>query len=498
VLGIAAFDLRFHEFWRDEANAALLGRAVSWGSLLQAMRYEGVPPLFHVILKIATAVLPGPLALVATGALGLSVLLFGTYRLLLALSGSARSAARATLALSLTYIYAYELGVMVRQYTLGLGLALLSFSHLREAIRTEDVRRVRAGALAAALSALTSAHSACVAGAGLLAFGVVSIARRRPLRTILPLALTLPCFALVAYLASPFPDRIWSANEEVELYPADSIRLSLQALVEGVMPSDWWLVETCLPAPIARAAAALRAASLAGLLGAAALAFTARTRGGRGASAFDAIAVMASWPPLLYIIVHHYWGSFRHHLFLGMPLVVIVAGRALEATGAPLRRSWRRAALALMVPWLFHETALSAGSFALDHRYQFSNTKSAAELLAGGARVVADAEWRSGAMLLWRPDITMRSASWGGRPFRYFRPDNDWHQEVPIPPLVAEECRVAPDRVYFVGFEPALGELTACTRRVEYPRAELDDHPATWETFELFRMDCACVGGVLR
>jgi hypothetical protein len=181
-----------------------------------------------------------------------------------------------------------------------------------------------------------------------------------------------------------------------------------------------------------------------------------------------------------------------------MPLVVIVAGWALDRTGASLGRSWRRAALVLMIPWLFHETALSAASFALDYRYQFSNTKSAAAVLAGGARVVADAEWRSAAMLLWRPDITMRSASWGGRPFRYIRADSDWHREVPIPPLVAKECQAAPDRVYFAGFEPALGDLSSCTRRIEYPRVPFDDHPVTWETFDLFRMDCACVGRALR
>ena len=83
--------------------------------------------------------------------------------------------------------------------------------------------------------------------------------------------------------------------------------------------------------------------------------------------------------------------------------------------------------------------------------------------------------------------------SWQGRRFRYIRADSEWHVEVPVPPLVAEECREAPDRVYFAGFEPALGELSACATRVEYPRILFDDHPSTWETFDLFRMDCACV-----
>src|SRR5262249_52639310 len=152
--------------------------------------------------------LPGPLALVLVGALGLGVLLFGTHRLLVAISGERRAAARVTLALSLTYVYAYELGVVVRQYALGLGLSLLSFALLRDPLRWCGRRRaVRAGALAAGLAALTSPHAACVAGGGLLAFGLLSLARRRPLRAWWPILLTLPAFALDLYLASPFPDR---------------------------------------------------------------------------------------------------------------------------------------------------------------------------------------------------------------------------------------------------------------------------------------------------
>jgi len=497
IVAIALFDLRWHEFWRDEANAMLEARAVPWGAFLEAMRVEGIPPLFHVLLKIAGAVLPNPLALVAVGALDLGVLLFGTYRLLVALSGAPRAAARVTLALSFTYVYAYELGAVIRQYTLGLGLALLSFAYLRDALRLGDRRAVRAGALAAGLAALASAHSACVAGGALLSFGLISLARRRSIRGWWPILLTLPAFALVVYLAAPYPGRTGEANLAQSYPPGVTLRLSLQALVEGVMPHDWWHLEAFLPRRLADVVAALRSLAFWGVLTGAGVALAARILALRGrwrTGAFEVIAVLGSLPPLLVIIVLHYWGFYRHHLFLGMPLLVVLAGWGLDAglTG-PIAGAARRLGLALLAPWLLFQAVLGAGSFALDQRYPFSDTKAAARMLPPEARLITDTHWRSTGVMFWRPDVQMRSAGWNGRRYRYIRPDQDWFRNVSIPPIVAEECRAAPDRVYFAGVAASLGALGRCASPVAYPKSPFETQPFTWETFDLFRMDCSCV-----
>ncbi len=498
VVAIALFDLRWHEFWRDEANAMLEARAVPWSAFLEAMRVEGIPPLFHVALKLAGWALPNPLALVLVGALDLSVLLFGTYRLLVALSGAPRAAARVTLALSITYVYAYELGVMIRQYTLGLGLALLSFAYLRDALRLGDRRAVRAGALAGGLAALASAHSACVAGGALLSFGLLSIARRRALRAWWPVLLALPAFALVVYLASPYPGRTGEANMAQSFPPAVTVRLSLQALVEGVMPQDWWYLASFVPAPLAGPLAALRSLAFWGVISSALVAVATRIGALRArwrTGAFEVIAVLASLPPLLVIIVFHYWGFYRHHLFLGMPLLVVLAGWGLDVgISGPISGVARQTGLALLAPWLLFQGVVAAGSFALDHRYPFSDTLAAARMLAPGARLVTDTHWQSTGVMFWRPDVQMRSAGWGGRPYRYIRPDQDWFRNVPIPPLIVEECRAAPERVYFAGVTASLGALGRCASPIEYPRSPFETQPFTWESFSLSRMDCACVG----
>ncbi len=500
VLAIAVFDLGWHEPWRDEVGAMLTARAVPWGSLLLAMRYEGVPPLFHALLKLAGAVLPNPTALVAVGALGFAVLLVGTYRLLLAISSAPRAAARLTFAFSLTYAYGYELGVVIRQYALGLGLALLSFAYLRDALRATAPRRaVRAGSLAAGLAALASAHSACVAGAGLLAFGLLSVVRRRRLRAWWPILLTLPVFALDAWLASPFPDRIAKANVTLVQRPYTTYRLALQALVTGVMPDDWWFVEGAGGPLVLNLYAVLRSLAFWGCLAAAALGLASRAgllRRRWRVEAFDLIAAVAAWPPLLEIIVHHYWGAYRHHLFLGMPLLVIVTGWGLHARfSAPFADEARRTALALLFPWFALQISMGVSCVALDAALHFSDTKSASRVLAPGAHVVAESEWRPLGLLFWRPDIQLRAAAWEGRPFRYIRPDRAWGRLGPLPPLVKEECAAAPERVYFAGSAGAMGPLAACGKRVEYLRKMKGEQPMTFETFDLFRVDCGCVQG---
>jgi hypothetical protein len=312
VAGTALFSFHHHEPWRDEVGAMLEASAVPWGEFMHAMRVEGIPPLYHALLKVLGAVLPHRAALIAAGALGLSVLLLGTYRLIEAIVGASR-AAWLTLAFSLTYAYAYELGVMIRQYTLGLGLSLLCFAYLRGALAEPGRRKLWAGTIAGGLAALTSPHSACVAGGGLLAFGVLSLAQRRRPVAWWPALLTLPCFALVLYNALPFPGRTYEGNQLFHYPPSVTLRLSVQALVTGVMPFDWWHAESFVPARLVRPFAVLRSLAFWALIAGAALSIAARARTLRrswGVESFDVLSVLFSWPPLLIIVVRHYWGFY--------------------------------------------------------------------------------------------------------------------------------------------------------------------------------------------
>lgn len=498
VLAIAIFSFRFHEVWRDEAGAMLEAREVPWRSLLDAMRLEGIPPLFHAMLKVASTVLPNSLALVAVGAFDACLLLWGTYRLLVAISDAPRSAARLTMAFAFTYVFAYELGVVIRQYTLGLGLALLAWAYLRNALRSGQRRDVHAGTIAAGLSALASAHSACVAGGVLLSFGCISLLRRRPWQSWSAIFWALPCFALDLYLAAPFPERTPEGNLARHIPHGSAIPLSLQALVAGIMPSDWWMVEAFVPPSFQGPVAMLRSLAFWGTLGAVLATIGARIAVRKIASRvdhFDLVAIFSSWMPLLVIIVMHYWGFYRHHLFLAVPALIVVVGHALDArVEGQLAGPLRRAGLYLLVPWFAFQSLLTVGSFALDLRYPFSDTRAASRIPVEGARLISDTEWRTLGVLFWRPDVHMRAGGWNGKPYRYLRPDRSWHSYAPITPLIVEECAADPDRVYFLGEAASLANLRPCASAIGYPKTPFETHPFTWESFDVFRMDCACVG----
>src|SRR5258708_29374802 len=118
-------------------------------------------------------------------------------------------------ALGLSYSYAYEFGVVIRPYALSAGFGLLTNACLRDALRTLRVRSVVLGTAAAALCALSSTHGATIAGAALVAFGLVALSRSRGLRLALPTLGGLPFFAVVPYIVLPFPARSPQLNVDM-------------------------------------------------------------------------------------------------------------------------------------------------------------------------------------------------------------------------------------------------------------------------------------------
>ena len=466
------------------------------------MRIEGTPPLFHVLVKLATYLFALPVALSLVGALGYATLLAGTYRLLFAISGSRRASFVLMLLFAATYSYSYELGVMVRQYGGALGLIFLSFAYLRDGLRLERTRDVAFGALFGGLAAMCASMSACVAGGGLLAFGLLALMRRGGIRFGWPVLLALPCF-YVAYLSmAPWPGRWTEGNTEWKKAPDEVVRVIKSAFVRGAMPVDWWAAGfwARTAAGIVRWAV-LRQYAFMGIGAATILGFLVRLRAIRrrpSLESFDVLAVVLGWVPLLYIFVDFYWGSYRHMLFVGLPAIVIGAGWAIDGRiDAPWAKWLARAWLPLAAPWFALQAALLYRDLALDVTLPFSETKMLASLLPEDARVVTDTDWRAEGMLLWRPDITMRSGPGFGRHFRYVIHDAAYPYSAPIRPLVIEECKVAPDRVFYVG-----GAVEArCLTNLGHPEVRISERaPSTYhytpteEQFDLSQVDCACLG----
>jgi hypothetical protein len=488
---LMAYDWRYHEFWRDEAQAFTLARDVPLDMFYGALRMEGIPPLYFLLLRLASGILPSPFPLILVGGIGNGALLFGTYKLLYSVSGARRGSLLMTLAFSLTYVYSYELGVIVRQYPLGLGLALLCLAHLREAIRSGRNRDVWLGTASGALACLTTAHAACIAGGAMLVFGLTMLVRRGGPRLGWPVVLALPFAAIALHMAGKYPGRIALGNVDARRDRLYLLELALHMLPSSSMPSDWWRGDT-LESTLkwqgwARGAAVT--CLMAAFVIAAAVRFVTSLRRRPDVELFVPGAIVASWAALLEIIGNHYYGYYRHHLHFSIPLIVLLAGWCIDSTWeAPSVRWLRRASLAAMGPWfLFHHVVLDENLW-MDAHYAFSDTKEHALALPRGAHVISSSDETTVAMIAWRPDLSLRSASSHGRHFRYQICDTAWFDYVNADPLVTDECRAAPDRVYTTF-------ATRCGTQVADVLAGVFDRPVNREGFGMWRVDCACVGG---
>lgn len=483
AIAVFAFTRAYHEFWRDEIQALLLGRDVPLGSILGAMRYEGTPPLFHLLLKILCLAFAPPTALALGGAAGYAILLAGTYHLLRVVSRRPRASLGITLALALTNTYAYELGVVCRSYGIGLGLDLAGIAELMVALRLRRPRRALQGALLCGLGALTSAHAACVAGAALASYAIVTWMRDRRVDLIKPTLAALPSFALVAYVISPFADRTPEAAAPGNPGLKHALALAYDFLSSGGLAGGWWHHEGTEPPPrfpifpLFAAAIALLAA----------LRVTSRRRD-RLFDLFPLGVLILSWATLLYIFIAWYFGGYRHHLFLWIPTLVVAIGLLADGRFARGRaRIGLAAAAILLVPWAGYQLHLSWDDFTGDLRGAFSQTRAAAAALPEGAQVVSDHDYSIVGIRLYRDDVTLRSQDGQGRVFGHLIVDRLWHQRAAIRPLVRAACAAAPDRTVLAhGRGPLVGS-GRCLARIQGRDALLPT-----ERFDLYRVDCAC------
>ena len=471
----------FHEFWRDEVQTVLIARAVPFERLVSALRTEGVPPLVFVVLKVLD-VLPTPYPLSALAAIGYATLLFGTYRLLLSITQSPARSMVATVAFAFTDTYFYELGVVVRQYGLGLGLALACAASLAQAIRSEQPRHARWGALFGALAASTTAHSACLAGAALLSFSIVRFAQKPALRSVAAPLCALPAFLFTFFVIAPYPDRAAENLAVAQPTVERAITEARALLIDSVLCPGWWHPETF-------------DSLIRGIIELVKLAFAgALALGWRGLwrrpclVAFYAAVVLLNGVTLLYIFIYRYSGAYRHHLFMFIPVMII--GVALSLAPSDSRgpgRLLQLVPLALLLPWFLYQFYVCGSDLVRDHEGAFSQTRAASSVFPADARVViAGPDTLAAGLLFWRPDLSMRSLTSAGRSFRYMIADRRWHESAALDPILADECRRAPE-VFVVGPGGQHPGVTGCATDVASQSPSLLS-----ESFEVFKLSCAC------
>jgi hypothetical protein len=503
---LVAFDLRYHEYWRDEVHAALLSASVPLHRFLLAKRIEGPPFALDLLTLVFREILSPEWSLLLAGAIGYSILLFGTYRCIVSISCRRVASLVVTALFAGTYVYAYEFGIVIRAYGLGAGLALLTNAYLRDALRQRAMRPVVLGTVAGGLCAISSTHAATFAAGSFVAFALVAVWRDRGIRSVLPTLGALPLFALVAYLALPFPGRSPDLNAD-EHRPGELFgRLALQAVSGGFTPQDWWVAASFGSPVTLDVIAMLRHAAVIGVALGVAYSVLVRIvdvtdeyREYRPALVYDLLSIGIGWLPLLEIVINHYWGSPRHHAFFGIPVVVALAGWGLQRPfgASGLARWLSSGALVFASPWFAFQLVLCTRDVDLDIRLPFSDTKEAARMLPPGAHVVADSLTTQEGYMFWRPGIVMRGADEGGRHLEATVFDSAWHIRVPLAPLVRQECADAPDRTYYSGAKGSVGAFDGCLRLLHRATPASEQLRAD-ERLDLWQVNCQCVAAPSR
>lgn len=484
TLFVAWFHARWHEPWRDEVQPVLIGRALD-ADAWHVLRLEGVPPVYFALVSLIGRVVPPPYDLASAGAIGYAVLLTGTYRFLRVLSGNPRGSLFVTAALGTTGPFVYELGVIARQYGLGLGLCFWGAGLLARELRDGDRRDAWKGAALLALAALTSAHAACFAGGALFSYATFALRARRTARTLIPLTPAAAALALTTLVVRAYPLRSPETNPKDK--PVGEVVSAVHELFINCLTNPgWWS-----PGVRRRLEATLAALFVTGMALAIAHAL-ARPKTPRPLVGFTLLAGLAASLPLLYIFVFRYRGGHRHHWFYVMPPVLITLGLSLvRDTHAARWRRWLRALpLGLASPLLGYQLWVSQKDLRADYAGALSSTKDVAERLPQRASVAADIDYTSIGVTYFRPDITFYSASGGERRLRHLLADEAWHRPGDLTRLSRAVCRTAPEGgVFATATTPLPLALASCASAF----AREGEAMLETERFSVWRVDCACL-----
>ncbi len=396
LLGL--FHFAYHEPWRDEVQHLLLAQKnVRFHQLIQALRFEGHPPLLHLIYQELLRVAEPRLVLAIVAAAGYFALGLATFAIAQGITTNSLGAFLVSVAASWSYSAVYELGVVSRGYGLGMAFAVAGLACWVWHQKRPNAWLHALGVLWMVAAVHTSVHAAILSCCFTLPFFIRwNFEQRRSLilRTAVPMGFALICLWLIVrdspdrmpslVAASPAgigemlvnASRSWERGDHVVLL----MRHLTKIFYEYGYPTNWWPTDYSL--------------AFKQLGGSAFMALLAIT-------ILRIVTVREYWREhfvllvgVLFTIVFYdfflrylYNGNFRHQLFLLHPLFLFCVFFWLRERPGTVRAGFARGSLhertngamayvaSVCVAILFvFQWAANASALVSDARWPFSAT----------------------------------------------------------------------------------------------------------------------------
>ncbi len=317
---VAWFSHVYHEPWRDEIQVLLTAREVPWPGLLEACRVEGATPAIYFLAKALYSFADDLEVLTLVAAISQALLLGATFALVRVLGNGRAAALLVTLAFATTFSFAYELGVIVRQYAAGMGLAFLSMAAFFSAQKmNQSLRHVAGAGVLAGLASATTTHAGCLSLSVALVFGALQGKRGQWGRLLTTAVSAMPGMVLTIYIIAPYANRTPVGNVPFAVSVESAVGSVPRLVMSGLLPQARWSF------PMAESSSHVGGFLLCALL---VVVIGEGVRAGRLAPELLVLlgGALLSWAPLLYIFIYRYEGHHRHHVFLTIPVIVITAG----------------------------------------------------------------------------------------------------------------------------------------------------------------------------
>lgn len=493
---VQIFSFFFHEPWRDEVQAYLIGTSFkSPLHLIEILRFEAHPPILHLLYGLFSFLGAGSITLNIVSFLGSLMLLLGIYNWSKVLTDSVAVARVTCTIVFFTNFFLYEYSVISRGYGLGLGFGFLGFSFLLR--DPQNLSYACRGLLFLSLSCLTSVHSAIFSIAALLSFLAFRIHKKE--KHLGLYALFLIPLGLLYYIVRHHPDRAFGTvhvtveNLLANLWtflkdPGSTFSFFAKTFTGVLHPHNWWAGKFDVNyTNLVGGMILLTILSV--------LIFSIVKGNQKYKVQLVTMALFLNASGLGFLFKFFYKGYHRHHLIVFIPILVYCAILLIDSLFRQKNLLVRGLSGFVLLLIFAPQWNGTFNSFRADYLYPFTHIQALAEALPENGVLYSRAQARLTPVLYHRPKFKLVSNGGLGRSFTYVIWDKKAGELVDEIGVIAKECSGGQVFLAERG-STADWSITKCIEQIwAYPR----DVETTYfsEKMDLYSVDCDCIKAVL-